>query len=446
MDQAILRAVVAPTKLAWKSHLGKDLISTYGIDKENASSFPGAVTAVLTVSGDLEGRVLFILTAPTAKSIEAAFNSRWDEGLNQRTFDSVSELMRPIVDNIPMLLETGGYRCAVELSGVMNTKGKSIAGGKEPIEVIMLASTPDFDNPAAKDEISVWVMLGPAGANQDVESPGNEISQQEATSSGYESEDDVEDAGDLTAAGADASSDEGLTQDEAAILNELHAEFEETPQTSLISDQDIADMMAEEGFTAGEPDTVDELEDTPPEEKKPAGRSTVVYPAIHAGVITTEKLEIVDSDGKVRSVLATLRDGSPYLSIADATGRIRATLRLDTEGDARLTFVDEMGAETWMAPRDEPPPAPEQEPASKRAPATPAKRKSESTGPGSNDRKSRLKTASSPMRRRSGALKASPRGKPSKKTRAVASPRRKSPKIARKTSQRRKATETAGVR
>ena len=33
MDQSILRAIVAPTKLAWKSQLGKDLISTYGIEE-----------------------------------------------------------------------------------------------------------------------------------------------------------------------------------------------------------------------------------------------------------------------------------------------------------------------------------------------------------------------------------------------------------------------------
>ena len=32
MDQAVLRAIVAPVKLVWKSQLGKDLISTYGID------------------------------------------------------------------------------------------------------------------------------------------------------------------------------------------------------------------------------------------------------------------------------------------------------------------------------------------------------------------------------------------------------------------------------
>ncbi len=465
MDQAILRAIVAPAKLVWKSQLGKNLISTYGIDDKNASSFPGAVTAVLTLSGDLEGRVLFILTEQTAKSVEAAFASRWDEGLNQRTLDSVSDLMKPVVENIPKLLETSGHECTVELTGVMISKGKGVAGGKESSEIIMLASLPDFDNPSAKDEISVWVILTGEGTNQDSESPGDERVEPDEVSPGDENEDAADDAGDLVASGASIGSDESLTQNEATILSELHEEFENIPEPDMISDQDIAEMMAEEALMAGESDSgggEGEEEDGLSEQEEPVGGSVKVYPAIQVGVITTEKLEIVDSDGKVRSVLATLRDGSPYLAIADATGRIRATLRLNSEGDARLTFVNEMGAETWMAPRDEPP-AREPEQARQRTPATPENGKSESTGPSSNGpssngRKSRPKAASAPSRRKPGGLKASPRRRPSKKSRvestsgknsetAVAErSRRGRPKTTGKTPRRRKAARPAGVR
>ncbi len=459
MDQAILRAIVAPTKLAWKSHLGKVLISTYGIDENNASSFPGAVTAVLSLSGDLEGRVLFILTEQTAKGVEAAFNSRWDDGINQRTLDSFSELLQPVVDNIPKLLETGGHKCTVELSGVMNTKGKGVAWGKVPPEVIMLASVPDFDNPSAKDEISVWVMVEAAGADHDSESPEHKGSEQEATNTGDEHEDDAEDAGALASPGTGISSEDRLTQDENAIMNELQTEFEHAPEPPLVSEQDVADMMAvEAAFAAEESDSNDER-DSLSESEQSDGGSVEVYPAIRAGVVTTQKLEIVDADAMVRSVLATLRDGSPYLSIADATGRIRVTLRLDSKGDARLTFVDEMGAETWMAPRDEPPPAPEQdepsparepEQAHKGAPPTkPDNRKSEPTGPGSNGSKSRPKAAASPSLRKPDEHKASSppsKSKPPKKATASAAPPRKPAKTARKIVRRRRTVRSAGVR
>ena len=425
MDQAILRAIVAPAKLVWKSQLGKDLISTYGIDEKNASSFPGAVTAVLTLSGDFEGRVLFILTEQTAKSVEAAFASRWDEGLNQRTLDSVSDLMKPIVENIPKLLETGGHKCTAELTGVMNTKGKGVAGGNDSTEVIMLASLPDFNNPSSKDEISVWLMLESVEADHDSELLGDEQFEQDEISPEDEHEDDAEDADALLASPAGIRSGESLTQTEAAILSELHDEFENIPEPELIPDEDIAKMMAEEeALAAAETDSgdgEDEEEGRPSEQEEATGGSAKVYPAIHAGVITTEKLEIVDSDGKVRSVLTTLRDGSPYLSIADSTGRIRATLRLDSEGDARLTFVDEAGVETWMAPRDEPP-GRESEQARQRTPPPPEIPKSEPTGSssnaGSNGRKSRPKAASAPSRRKPGGLKASPERRPSRKSRA----------------------------
>ena len=460
MDQAVLRAIVAPVKLVWKSQLGKDLISTYGIDQNNATSFPGAVTAVLTLSGDLEGRVLFILTEQTAKSVEAAFNARWDEGLNQRTFDSVSDVMKPIVENIPRLLETGGHKCTAELAGVMNTKGKGVAGMKESAEVIMLASLPDFDNPSTKDEISVWVMLEPGDADHGSGPSGDDHYEQDE----FIPEDDAEEAGALAASGAGIRPDESLSQNEAAILSELHEEFEEIPETNLISDQDVAEMMAEEALTADKSesgDGEDEEQVGLSEQEEPALDPEKSYPAIYAGVITTEKLEIVDSDGKVRSVLATLRDGSPYLSIADSTGRIRATLRLDSEGEARLTFVDETGAETWMAPRDELP-AREAEQARQRAPAAPKVRKSESTGPSSkassNGRKSRPKADSAPSNRKPGGLKASPGRKPSRKSRAESTSGKKSktdvaersrrgpPKTADKSPGRRKVARPAAVR
>lgn len=453
MDQAILRAIVAPTKLAWKSQLGKDLISTYGIEEANATSFPGAVTAILTFSGEITGRILYILTEQTAKSVEAAFNSRWDDGLNQRTLDSVSDLMRPIVDNIPKLLETGGHKCAVELSAVLNTKGKGVAGGSESSQVIMLASLPDFDNPGSKDEISVWVMLEESSADSVSGSSGNGDAERESADS-----DDPGVAADESAIGGGSiKPGDGISQGEADLLNELQEEFGGDSEEPLFSDQDIADMMAaEEALAAGEPESGDAAEDAPSEEEKqPDGSETgdsepddgtKTYPAIHVGVITTEKLEIVDSEGRVRTVLATLRDGSPYLSIADATGRTRATLRLDSEGDAKLTFVDESGVETWMAPRDEPISAQELEPAHKRDDAAPIRRKPETPGPAGDRKRRRPRAAEAPERRKPGISKASPGAKAPIKRGGVASERRGSPKSGARGSRRRKPARPAGVR
>jgi hypothetical protein len=295
-------------------------------------------------------------------------------------------------------------------------------------------------------------MVEAAGANQDSELPEDELSEQEATSSEDEQEDDADDAGALASPDTGIDSEDRLTQDEAVIMNELQTEFEHAPEPPLVSETDIADMMAVEAAFAAEESDSSEEEDSPSGQEQSAGIPVEVYPAIRAGVVTTQKLEIVDADAKVRSVLATLRDGSPYLSIADATGRIRVTLRLDSEGDARLTFVDEMGAETWMAPRDEPPPAPEPEQAHKQAPTTPDTRKSEPAGPGSNGSKSRPKAATPPTRPKPGELKASrpssppSKGKPSKKSTAAAAPRRKSTKIARKTVRRRKTVRSVGAR
>ena len=296
-----------------------------------------------------------------------------------------------------------------------------------------MASAPDFSNPASKDEISVWVMLETEGSSGDAEAKGNEVPDLEEPGS---NDSPVEETADETAGGGSISSDPTLTEDEAAILGDLQSEFEDVPETPLFSDDDIAAMMkAEEASSGEEPDfassaasseeedsSSDEQLDEADEDDSEFGGPRV-YPAVEVGVITTEKLEIVDADGKPRTVLSTLRDGSPYLSIADATGRIRATLRLDEEGDARLTFVDEMGSETWMAPRDEPPP-PAREPEAPRkriAPApAPAPKKSKSPGPGTNGKKPRPRRDARPARRKLSADGKAPKGPGRRKVKVAA--------------------------
>ena len=49
MDQSIVRAVLAPTKLAWKSQAGRELDGPYGINE-------CAMTTEITFNGQLEGR------------------------------------------------------------------------------------------------------------------------------------------------------------------------------------------------------------------------------------------------------------------------------------------------------------------------------------------------------------------------------------------------------
>ena len=41
----------------------------------------------------------------------------------------MGDLLKPVVENVPKLLETGGHACTVELADVMDTKGKGVASG-----------------------------------------------------------------------------------------------------------------------------------------------------------------------------------------------------------------------------------------------------------------------------------------------------------------------------
>ena len=73
MDQSIVRAVLAPTKLAWKSQIGRDLDASYDVNKSEAGTFAGAITAAVAFTGQLEGHALFVLGRTAAKNVEAVY-------------------------------------------------------------------------------------------------------------------------------------------------------------------------------------------------------------------------------------------------------------------------------------------------------------------------------------------------------------------------------------
>ncbi|NQW19096.1 MAG: hypothetical protein HQ478_16605 [Chloroflexi bacterium] len=311
MDQSIVKAILAPTKLAWKSQLGRDLDASYGINKSNAARFPGAITATIAFSGKLEGKALIVLSRASAKNVEGLYEEAFDEELTEKTISSVTKLLGTVVVNIPKLLAIGGYECTAELTGVANTTDKGISNVDEWAAAARLKTSSEFDLGEDTDEIYVWA---------DVEH--------------------VEDSNDSDA----------LNGDQKEILNGIRDDLDSMPSGSLY-EGDITGLTVAEakraklrGEVAGGSvvRTIEKMVDD----------EIHVLPEVKVGIVNVERLELVGPDGKSRTVLGTLEDGSPFLSMADEEGHVRTTFRLDEAGNPSLIFVDDIGAETWIAPRD----------------------------------------------------------------------------------------------
>ena len=311
MDQSILRAVLAPTKLAWKSQVGRELDASYGINKSEAATFRGAITAEISFGGQLEGRALFVLGRVAAKNVEAIHAEAFDEAITDKTTTAVKKIMASIVVNIPKLLATAGYECTAELSSVADTTGESVSNATDWPGVASLITPDKFAVPDDTDQINIWV--------------------------------------DVT----HIESEDGLSGDQKELLNGIRDD-QDSDQGGGLYEGDINGLTIAEakraklrGEVAGG-NVVRTLETLADDEIH-------VLPEVKAGIVSVERLELVGEDGKSRTVLGTMEDGSPFLSMADAEGRIRTTFRLDEEGNATLIFADEIGAETWVAPRDLPP-------------------------------------------------------------------------------------------
>lgn len=62
-----------------------------------------------------------------------------------------------------------------------------------------------------------------------------------------------------------------------------------------------------------------------------------------AEVVQVKRLELVDSEGRVRASLALDKDGNPGLSLSDEEGHARACLELDRRGVPRLCVLSKTG-------------------------------------------------------------------------------------------------------
>ena len=311
MDQSIVRAVLAPTKLAWKSQIGRDLDASYDVNKSEAGTFAGAITAAVAFTGQLEGHALFVLGRTAAKNVEAVYKEAFDDEITEKTITAVEKLKESIVVNIPKLLKTAGYECKAELSSVAETTDKGVSNATDWPGAASLITPDDFAIEGDTDQINIWVDV----THMDQE-------------------------------------DEGLSGDQKEILNGIRDDQDSDDGTRLyqgdINGLTIAEAKRAKlrGEVAGG-NVVRTLETL-------AGDEIHVLPEVKAGIVSVERLDLVGEDGKSRTVLGTMDDGSPFLSMADSEGHIRTTFRLDEEGNATLIFADDIGAETWIAPRDLP--------------------------------------------------------------------------------------------
>ena len=162
MDQVIVDAFVAPAKLVWEHDLAKELLSRNDT-KEEMASMPVAVTAIFNVSGELTGRVLYVLTKQTAMAVGGALSARWPEEIDERTIDAVSQISDSAADHARSLLDQVGYKCDVELLRVIDSGGKGIANPDKWAHATQLATAPDIENPANMDELGIWLDVKVAG-------------------------------------------------------------------------------------------------------------------------------------------------------------------------------------------------------------------------------------------------------------------------------------------
>ncbi len=363
MDQEIVKAFVAPAKLVWRHDLAKELLSRHDT-KEAMASLPVAVMAIFNVSGEVTGRVLYVMTRQTALGVVGGLRGRWPEEIDEGTIDAVTEISRSVANHATTLLERLGYECEVELFKVVDTGGKEVANPEKWDHATQLVSAPDFDNPGNKDEIGIWfdVKVGPEGrskpkkadskpekAASESEAPSPEPPSSELPSSELKEEESPEQEG---------QRDEPLPEDDdplGSLLSDIESELAEEdaapPPEPEKEDEGSARSWLMELKDEEAPDYIE----APREANGEDGSGDVAAPArfqeLSARVFRAKRVEIPDPSGTVRATVGTSPDGSPFVVLSGSDGRVRATLALSADGSPRLALADELGKTVYEVPR-----------------------------------------------------------------------------------------------
>ncbi len=304
----LVRAFVAPVTMTWARQLFQDLAADFRppeLPEEDAPLF----AAMLSITGTLEGHVLYFFSEDTAGHVAREFQSKPRAPGGDPSLAAIDDVMKMVASNSRFLMTKAGHSCDVNLVKVFPTQGTSLTGVERWTGAATLTSQGGLGPLAAAVEVLVFVDIGEPGQPHAVDYSAIEK----------------------------ASAKQGRFAPGTALARGVMSSS--TPITPA----------------AAAPTQTAAPRPTPPPSRQ-AESSVASHGGVHkieqldVTVLRAQRVEVVDARGEPRAVMSTLQDGSPSIILSDEDGRMRAVVVLPRQGQPRMMFIDELGQRIWEAP------------------------------------------------------------------------------------------------
>ena len=140
MKEKWINAFLAPAKLVWEKELGQPL-ELEGAKMVSNQFTTDDVTAIIGVSGRLQGNVLYGFTEETAKSVIRVMEGEDDEQTsNEMGLSAIGEIANIITGNAATKLASLGYVCDISPPVVIEPVGSKFTTVGESQMLVTFAS------------------------------------------------------------------------------------------------------------------------------------------------------------------------------------------------------------------------------------------------------------------------------------------------------------------
>lgn len=130
MRQEFVNPFLSPAITVWEKELGQPL-ELVGATAVSTKFTTTDITAVIGVTGQLKGNVLYEFNQTTALSVAGTMLGEQLETLDEMALSALGELANMITGNATTLLAQAGYECEISPPVILEPRGLSlnITGG-----------------------------------------------------------------------------------------------------------------------------------------------------------------------------------------------------------------------------------------------------------------------------------------------------------------------------
>ena len=112
MKEEYVNAFLIPANLVWEKELGQSL-NFIGAEAVSNQFTTEDLTAIIGVSGQLQGNVLYGFGSGTASAVASRMMGEPVEELDEMSLSAIGELANMITGNAATQLATAGYNCDI---------------------------------------------------------------------------------------------------------------------------------------------------------------------------------------------------------------------------------------------------------------------------------------------------------------------------------------------